>query len=71
MKRATLDNVLLVIDLPNFNPRPREEGDPRILRLSLSNLYFNPRPREEGDNRGSAVCRTRRYFNPRPREEGD
>ena len=27
VKRATLDNVFFVVDLSNFNPRPREEGD--------------------------------------------
>ena len=33
----------------NFNPRPREEGDPFAKPLFADGLYFNPRPREEGD----------------------
>ena len=50
VKRATLDNVLLVVDLSDFNPRPREEGD-KIYAPSDDYPYdFNPRPREEGDH---------------------
>ena len=33
----------------SFNPRPREEGDPKKLPKKWSMICFNPRPREEGD----------------------
>ena len=33
----------------DFNPRPREEGDPCLCENCVIVLYFNPRPREEGD----------------------
>ena len=33
----------------NFNPRPREEGDPHLGYLYTLFHNFNPRPREEGD----------------------
>ena len=32
-----------------FNPRPREEGDCRVIGISRFVFDFNPRPREEGD----------------------
>ena len=35
--------------MPNFNPRPREEGDFPTWGNGMTYLYFNPRPREEGD----------------------
>ena len=35
----------------NFNPRPREEGDLRVLLIVHYLKHFNPRPREEGDKR--------------------
>ena len=34
----------------NFNPRPREEGDPGNQTRDTLLKNFNPRPREEGDN---------------------
>ena len=49
MKRATLDNVFLVINLTDFNPRPREEGDEVFNVPVIFDCNFNPRPREEGD----------------------
>ena len=52
MKRATLDNVLLVVDLSDFNPRPREEGDLTAPLGICLLIHFNPRPREEGDTTG-------------------
>ena len=36
----------------DFNPRPREEGDPTALKFVTYVSDFNPRPREEGDFRG-------------------
>ena len=33
----------------DFNPRPREEGDPTALKFVTYVSDFNPRPREEGD----------------------
>ena len=49
VKRATLDNVFLVINLTDFNPRPREEGDEVFNVPVIFDCNFNPRPREEGD----------------------
>ena len=41
--------------IPDFNPRPREEGDSAWLSVALIALYFNPRPREEGDSTSSPL----------------
>ena len=49
MKRATVRLLKDNRREPYFNPRPREEGDSRLLAVRLSRRYFNPRPREEGD----------------------
>ena len=35
---------------PNFNPRPREEGDVLWNVCFTLEFDFNPRPREEGDD---------------------
>ena len=49
VKRAThLQQILYAVG-KHFNPRPREEGDWRIIVLNKSLRNFNPRPREEGD----------------------
>ena len=49
VKRATDDCVKRLILAKNFNPRPREEGDPAPFDGSANPKDFNPRPREEGD----------------------
>ena len=49
VKRATRNLVERDAGKVNFNPRPREEGDPVQARAILTIPYFNPRPREEGD----------------------
>ena len=49
VKRATAYKAAQRIKPVDFNPRPREEGDDLLMRLSLKLRYFNPRPREEGD----------------------
>ena len=72
MKRATRSEILQGRYYTYFNPRPREEGDFRVILKRLCNsLYFNPRPREEGDciTKGFRIFMC--HFNPRPREEGD
>jgi len=35
--------------MPRFNPRPRVEGDDRLLASFDGLVSFNPRPRVEGD----------------------
>ena len=54
VKRATPRSTYNNHAIYYFNPRPREEGDRRIIYLSTCWVYFNPRPREEGDFKGSA-----------------
>ncbi len=54
-----------------FNPRPREEGDPKYYMIPPKDCNFNPRPREEGDVVSYIWRSLSDYFNPRPREEGD
>ena len=56
---------------PNFNPRPREEGDQKVKQSKKIDYNFNPRPREEGDGATRRGSYHGRDFNPRPREEGD
>ena len=40
-----------MVGKPNFNPRPREEGDANTAPLLPIVVNFNPRPREEGDSK--------------------
>ena len=49
MKRATILTRNVAVDLADFNPRPREEGDIINLGCIQWGINFNPRPREEGD----------------------
>ena len=56
---------------PNFNPRPREEGDQGAFDFPSKKKDFNPRPREEGDQTLPDPEQIKIDFNPRPREEGD
>ena len=49
MKRATAEWLYSALCNVDFNPRPREEGDPWNMVLSPRSRDFNPRPREEGD----------------------
>ena len=49
VKRATYRVINTVSHCLNFNPRPREEGDPIYGILACRQVNFNPRPREEGD----------------------
>ena len=59
------------IQVFNFNPLPRKEGD---LAGTVSNflyLYFNPLPRKEGDDMCLYLFLLHRNFNPLPRKEGD
>ena len=49
VKRATYANFVEFVEIFYFNPRPREEGDLRLVSLRHPQKYFNPRPREEGD----------------------
>ena len=71
VKRATREGNAGGERLRNFNPRPREEGDSRVLASVQFLDYFNPRPREEGDPFMSCIAVDQNHFNPRPREEGD
>ena len=71
MKRATFNQILDSEYHQNFNPRPREEGDPKTSFKFSASADFNPRPREEGDIHFLLKTRQILYFNPRPREEGD
>ena len=52
VKRATLFSYFHYTVSPNFNPRPREEGDKGFYATLTVKLDFNPRPREEGDTVG-------------------
>ena len=61
-----------VLNVHNFNPRPRKEGDPRfivyiILRLCISIHALVKRATQ----RNNGFSRDSEYFNPRPRKEGD
>ena len=49
MKRATFRRHFDRWKCAYFNPRPREEGDLKLLPFSVAKIDFNPRPREEGD----------------------
>ena len=71
VKRATVDICNKLLQICNFNPRPREEGDHMETTTMQKSFYFNPRPREEGDRMEFNKADTRNNFNPRPREEGD
>ena len=71
VKRATFCQNMAIQHAIDFNPRPREEGDPSGDAGTLTALYFNPRPREEGDYGADKVSVELGDFNPRPREEGD
>ena len=71
VKRATVTYLAISFSFLNFNPRPREEGDPRLYRCQTSACNFNPRPREEGDVTEHPRQCIFIDFNPRPREEGD
>ena len=59
------------LQLPDFNPRPREGGDLSINHIFLIVNNFNPRPREGGDDLRPDDAQGRQHFNPRPREGGD
>ena len=50
VKRATPQRLFQNHKYPNFNPRPREEGDGNLELRRYGRCYFNPRPREEGDS---------------------
>ena len=39
----------MLFPFPDFNPRPREEGDFTRMANAWARIDFNPRPREEGD----------------------
>ena len=56
---------------PDFNPRPRKEGDIKNRGKKQQNSYFNPRPRKEGDFSIIFCVSSYSDFNPRPRKEGD
>ena len=49
VKRATGWGAAVKGQPPNFNPRPRKEGDPSFPPHSDGYENFNPRPRKEGD----------------------
>ena len=49
VKRATPQNTTTALRAGDFNPRPREEGDKRLVITQIHTFNFNPRPREEGD----------------------
>ena len=49
VKRATFCQNMAIQHAIDFNPRPREEGDIRLMSAERNSFYFNPRPREEGD----------------------
>ena len=49
VKRATGWGTAVKGQPPNFNPRPREEGDLKGDKNFNVPQDFNPRPREEGD----------------------
>ncbi len=53
--RATPYPELPLLNLFNFNPRPRVEGDKTRLYDSIEQNHFNPRPRVEGDRLTIAV----------------
>ena len=71
VKRATRSPRPRLRPKRYFNPRPREEGDRRCMKLSTVAQHFNPRPREEGDLTLPILHDVVHDFNPRPREEGD
>ncbi len=71
MKRATLTDFKVGLEIDDFNPRPREEGDSKWHMVFVILRYFNPRPREEGDKLVKIMFGCFANFNPRPREEGD
>ena len=50
VKRATNTKIDSRDIIPNFNPRPREEGDSQKVSTRTFTSNFNPRPREEGDS---------------------
>ena len=66
MKRATLVIFAIQNLIKNFNPRPREEGDPAPARGSAKPKDFNPRPREEGDNILARPLTTKFLFQSTP-----
>ena len=49
VKRATPVTLNGKLDVYDFNPRPREEGDLKGDKNFNVPHDFNPRPREEGD----------------------
>ena len=71
VKRATTFRAIIAVRYSDFNPRPREEGDPTDTQAEEAPKNFNPRPREEGDSRLPSFAFSAVNFNPRPREEGD
>ena len=71
VKRATCCSHIFTRLYIGFNPRPREEGDEKLMAVEAEWRRFNPRPREEGDDTQCRFLLLEASFNPRPREEGD
>ena len=71
VKRATVILGLDFVKKNYFNPRPREEGDRRVIATYMADfISIHALVKRATKSRYTSFCNGGN-FNPRPREEGD